>query len=1129
MGIFAVMSQKKCGCKNPTCKHTPFVHLHLHTSYSMLDGAAHIDDYVKLAKEYGHPAITILDHGNMSGTFEFYQKCKASGIKPVIGMEAYLNDELGKHEEQKFEGSDTHQSIIIKNQDGYKSLNKLTYKSFTEGYYRRGRITTEWLMENKNGLMITTSCMASKLSRLVEAGREVEAEERIKLLKSEFGDDLFAELQFNEVPEQKKYNHFILRMIKKYDLMPIVTGDVHYAFPEDNRLQDVLISINQRTSINDPDAFKLSARQLYYANAEDFHRMNREFGFNYPESFLDKCIENTVKVADRCTFEFETEVDKYPKYIPTKDVTEHFKTDDAKKIIKKLAHGKLNQKLKIYQKNNVVEISEEKVKQYRNRLDYELKVIGDKGMLDYFLVVWELIRFCKEKDIWTGPGRGSAAGSLLSWCLDITKIDPLRFDLYFERFLNPERKGTPDIDIDFEAGTDEQTMNFLLEKYGKERVVPVITFSTFNQKGCLKDVVKALGGDAGFSSEVFAVTKEMPWKPVWDITLEEWFETWPENPECSERVRNWLTDPANDEVKKLTLKLQGQVRNWGKHAAGIVITPGPVWESIPVNITKGVVVSAFQESSVSKDLSALGILKLDRLKLETLNVLKDAIKLVKKRKGIDIQEKVDYVDLNDSNLYEEIMIGNNRGIFQFESDGMNSLIKGIRVERFEELVAANALYRPGPMGIGAHEEYIKNKLRPDKTEYAHPLLRPILEKTNGVLIYQEQLMFIAKEIGGLSLGEGDNLRKYMDAAGKTISKQLIGEKLTEAEENNKSYKGYKDLWKKFISGAKKKGISEKDVQKIEEWLVKYLGYSFNLSHSLSYSYVAMQTLYLKRYYPTEFYTALLNHQKSTSDKDEEKAWLAATILAAMTKGIEITTPTRQSEWDWTMIEEGKIAMGLSSINGFGIAAYEEISQKKFCEMTKDAFYSTKFKAFNKTSFEACLRAGLFDDWSNSREEITQWRSIKIKDKAQIDIFGNVGIDSRTSGKTYKPTTDAQKYEELMQVCNLDLKLLNKIADLRKMFYEEYKVHIEPFTNFDDDKKFYYFCLNGVEERTSKRGTKFFSLTLSDGASSKKVNMWRDMYAKYKDVLQPGSFYLTKFLKDKGWLSFNASAPFRKVL
>jgi DNA polymerase-3 subunit alpha len=372
----------------------------------MLDGSAHIDDYVKIAKECSHPAITILDHGNMSGTFEFYQKCKAAGIKPVIGMEAYLNDELGKHEEEKYEGKDTHQSIIIKNQAGYVSLNKLTYKSFTEGYYRRGRITTDWLIENKSGLMITTSCMASKIARLVAEGKESEAEERLKLLMREFGDDLFAELQFNEIPEQKIYNRFILKMIKKYSLMPILTGDVHYAIPEDNRLQDVLISINQKKQVNDPNAFKLQARHLYYANVEDFHRMNKEFGYNYPESFVDLCLENTLKVSDKCSFEFETDVNKYPQYTPTKDVVEVFKTENTKEIITKLAHGKLKQKFKKYKETGVVKLDDEKIKQYKDRLDYELKVIGDKGMLDYFLVVWELMRFCKDNDIVTGPGRG---------------------------------------------------------------------------------------------------------------------------------------------------------------------------------------------------------------------------------------------------------------------------------------------------------------------------------------------------------------------------------------------------------------------------------------------------------------------------------------------------------------------------------------------------------------------------------------------------------------------------------------------------------------------------------------------------------------------------------------------------
>jgi DNA polymerase-3 subunit alpha len=1119
----------RCNCNNNSCLHRkPMVHLHLHTGYSLLDGAGHIDDYIKLAKDYNHPAMTILDHGNMSGTFEFFSKCKSAGIKPILGMEAYLNDEMDQHEEKSFEGKDTHQSIIIKNQQGFVSLNKLVYRSFTEGYYRRGRITTEWLVENKSGLLITTSCMASKLARLVEEGKETEAEERLKLLMREFGDDLVAELQFNEIPEQKKYNHFILRMIKKYSLIPILTGDVHYAQPEDNRLQDVLISINQHKSVNDPSAFKLNARHLNYSNRDDFYRMNKEFGYNYPEHFLQECLDNTLKIAEKCNFEFETNVEKFPKYEPTNDVVEYFKESDTKGIITKLAHAKLIQKLNIYKKNGLVKIDDEIIQKYKDRLDYELKVIDDKKMLDYFMVIWELIRFCKKEGIETGPGRGSAAGSLLSFCLDITKIDPIRFKLYFERFLNPERKGFPDIDIDFETGSDEKTLQFLYEKYGKNRVVPVITFGTFNEKGCIKDVVKALGGESGFESDVFAVTKEMPTKPTWDISLKEWFETWPNNSECSDRVRNWLNDTDNDEVKSLTLKLQGQIRNLGKHAAGIVITPGPVWEYMPINICKGQIVSGFQESGSGKNLSDLGILKLDRLNLTTLNVIKEAIKLVRDNKGIDIQEQVDYVNLEDENLFIELRMGNNQGIFQFESEGMNALLRGIRIEKFDELVAANALYRPGPMGIGAHEEYIRNKFNPEKGTYAHDSLAPLLQDTNGVLIYQEQLMFIANQLGGLTLGEGDNLRKYMDSASKIIAKQLCGEQLAEDEIKDKNYKGYLELWSKFIEGAKVKGLSIEEVTKIEDWLIKYLGYSFNLSHSLSYSYIAMQTLFLKHYYPTEFYTALLNHPKSNSDKEKEKQWLQAALLSAMSKGVEIAPPVRKSNWEWTTIEDKKIAMGFSGINGMGDVAFKEIKTKNIENLTRDEFFAVPFKKFNKGNFEACLKAGLFDDWSSSREEIMEWRKAKVKNVMQIDIFGNFGMDSVTVFKKFIKTPEEIKQKEFLEVCNLDLGLLKRIYEIRNAFIQEYGVMIEPVTNFEDPKNYYYFCLNNVEQKLTKTGKNMYVLHLSDGATVKRVTMWDNMYKKLAPKLQKDSIYVTKFMKEKGWLSFNASADFRKV-
>lgn len=397
-------------CKKNS-KYRPMCHCHLHSYFSILDGAGRIDDYIKQAQEYNQPAITILDHGNMSGTFEFYQKCKAAGIKPILGMEAYLNDSLdyrpsNKKEENKegYEGKDTHQSILVKNEQGFKNLNKLTYLSFTEGYYRRGRITTDWLLEHKEGLVVTSSCLASKISRLLSDGKEREAEERIRLFLKEFGDDFYAELQFNEVEEQKAYNHFILRMIKKYDIQPILTGDVHYANREDARLQDVLIAINQHKPVG--EAFSLDARNLYFTSSDDFYRMNKEFGYNYPENFVTRCLDNTLDVADKCNFDFELETEKYPKYEPTRDVLGHFKTDDTKEIITKLSHGKLGQKLKLYKENGLVNINDDIARKYRERLNYELKVINDKKMLDYFLIVWELIRFCASNGIEVGPGRG---------------------------------------------------------------------------------------------------------------------------------------------------------------------------------------------------------------------------------------------------------------------------------------------------------------------------------------------------------------------------------------------------------------------------------------------------------------------------------------------------------------------------------------------------------------------------------------------------------------------------------------------------------------------------------------------------------------------------------------------------
>ena len=1119
----------------------PMVHLHLHTFHSILDGCGSIDNYVKLAKEYNHPAIAVTDHGTLSGTYELFKKCKAGGIKSIMGMEAYVNDRQGEFEEKKYEGGNSHQSIFVMNQEGFVNINKLAYRSYDEGFYKRGRIKTDWLFEHKQGLFLTTSCAVSYMSKMVQEGKETEAEEYLKGLMREFGDNLVAELQFNEYEGQKVYNSWLLKMIKKYSLMPILTNDVHYAFKEDAELQDTLIAINQKSKLG--NAFKLNTRNLYYANVDDFHVFNKQFGFNYPESFVDMCLDNTLKVAEKLNYEFDTKTEKYPRYEVTTDVLDYFKTDNNEEIITRLAFGKLKQKLNKYRENNLVEITPEKEQEYHDRLVYELEVIKEKNTLDYFLVYWELIRDYRKKGYNIGPSRGSAGGCLLSWCLEITDIDPIRFDLYFERFLNPTRKGLPDIDVDFMTGTDDVTNNFLREKYGKNRVLSVSTFSTFNEKGCLKDVVRAHFGDeeTGFESDVHAVTKEMPNFDKVEYSLGDWFERWPNDPACSDRVRRWLTDKNNRKILDQTLKLQGQIRGIGQHAAGIVITPGPCWEYLPTNIiaSNKSIVTAFQEADKSgKDLSELNILKLDRLKLETLNVIEDTIKIVKEKHGYDITDKVRNVKLNDENLFIELRLGMNHGIFQFESPGMNALIRGMATESFSELTAANALYRPGPMGIGAHEEFIKNKFNPENIKYVHPALETILSETNGVLIYQEQLMFLANKIGGMSLGEGDMLRRYMDKASSAIMKKSAGETLNKKESDN--YVEFEKYWNKFIEGAVKNGYKADEVDIIKDWVIKYLGYSFNKSHSTAYAYLAMQTLYLKHYYPTEFYTALLNHPKTSGGKEKEQAWLAAAIASAMSKGIVISPPSRKSGWNWTMTGDKEISMGFSGINGLGDIAYQELNDlmgqknKTLQNISISEFYDLSFSKFNKKAFESCVKAGVFDDWSESREYLIALREKKKKKVVvanQMSLFdmSSKEFDIKTDdiGHHLK-TTDAQKREEFIEVCNFDLEKISFMMKIKTVINGKAKKPIDNVINFEDEG-WYFFVLEEFKTMISKAGKEYLTLRVGDGINSTTLRVFDPLAKKIKPELMDNGVYVAKFEKnDGGFINFARNTQFKRV-
>jgi len=942
----------------------------------------------------------------------------------------------------------------------------------------------------------------------------------------------------------------LLTLANKYNVKTIIASDVHYAYPEDAELQDTLIAINQRKDLS--SSFKLDTRTLYYASSEDIYDFNKNFGYNYSDEFIEYCFDNTLAIAEKCNFDFEMGQEKYPRYEPTQDVIDYFKADDTETIINKMAFAKLAKKIANYRKTKIVEVNNEMIEKYYQRLKYEIKVISDKKMLDYFLVNWEIIRDYRNKGYEIGPARGSAAGSLLSWVLDITKIDPIRFNLYFERFLNPTRQSPPDLDIDYQTGTDDVTNEFLINKYGRDRILNVSTFSTFSEKNTLKDVVRAHHGQeaTGYNSVVFQVTKEMPdWAKV-DYTLKDWFEQWPLEKECSPSVREWLTNPDNRKILNQTIALQGQIKGIGQHAAGVVITPTACWEHVPTNIIakQKSVVTAFQESDGGgHDLSTLGILKLDRLKLETLNVVQDAIKIVKQSKGVDITHQLDNLDLYDKNLYAELRLGMNHGIFQFESAGMNKLIRDIQVESFDELIAANALYRPGPMGIGAHDEYVKNKFDPENIKYIHPTLESILGESNGVLVFQEQVMFIANKIGGMSLGEGDMLRRAMDKASKLIAKKAKGE-LLEEEQNGGKYQNFLKYWGQFLNGALKNGYSEDIINQIKEWMLQYLGYSFNKSHCVSYSYVACQTLFLKKYYPTEFYTSLLNHPKKGSGKnakEKEQQWLASTIVAAMSKGIEIVPPSRKTRWQWTMTGEKEISVGLSAINGFGEKAYDEMMKLLEFESTSlekvtlSKFFSLPFSAFNKGAFGACVKAGVFDEWSESREHLLELKQKKKakRDPRQRALFDLDSEEFNVSLKStnHPPTPYEQKRAEFAEVCQFDLDKIKELSKLKTELAERAGMQIESILNFSEDG-FYFFFVEKLETAYTVKGNEYLIIKVGDGIGTTRLRVFPPRQKRKESFMdkmikeaKPGGVYVSEFVQNEGgFINFKDGAKFGRI-
>ena len=885
-----------------------FVHLHIHSEFSLLDGANRIKDLPVRAKELGMKAMAITDHGVMYGVIDFYKACKKEGIKPIIGCEVYVASRT-RFDKEPQDKRYYHLILLAKNNKGYQNLSKLVSLGFTEGYYYKPRIDLEILEKYHEGIICLSGCLAGSVSQAILNGNIEEAENVAKWHKNVFGEDYYLEIQNNGVKEQVMVNQKLIQIARRLDIPIVATNDAHYLKKEDAYNHEVLLCIQTGKRITDEDRMRFETDELYVKSPEEMS----EYFKNFPDA-----IENTVKIAEKCNVEFEFGHTILPNY----DVPEEYATHYD--YFKKLCDDGIKNR---YGENPSQEILD--------RSEYELKIISQMGYVDYYLIVWDYINYAKSVGIPVGPGRGSGAGSILAYAIGITDIDPMKYNLLFERFLNPERISMPDFDVDFCYERRGEVIDYVERKYGKDHVSQIITFGTMSARMVIRDVGRAL--DMPYA-ECDKLAKMIP--NELHITIKKAME---QNKELRD-----LYD-SEDEIHKMldiAMALEGMPRQASTHACGIVITKEPVDTYVPLYVRDGQISTQF----IMTTLEELGLLKMDFLGLRTLTVIQDAINLVKENRGIDVEFDK---DMNDPKVYKLWQNGESVGIFQFESQGMTNFMKELKPDCLEDIIAGVSLYRPGPMD--QIPRYISNKKNPDHAEYTHPSLIPILNVTYGCMVYQEQVMQIVRDLAGYSLGRADLVRRAMgkkklDVMAKEREYFIHGQ--TDEDGNV------------IIKGCIRNGIDEESANKIFDEMAEFAKYAFNKSHAAAYAVVSYRTAYLKAYYPEEFMAATLNSFLGNLDK------IPMYIDECKRLKIDILKPDINKSFTKFTVDNGKIRFGLGSVKNVGISAVNSIVKERqengefegftdFCERMKN-------EAVNKKCIESLIRAGAFDAFEQTR-------------------------------------------------------------------------------------------------------------------------------------------------------------------
>ena len=914
-------------------KEKKFCHLHLHTEYSLLDGSGKIKKLVKKAKELGMESMAITDHGVMYGCVDFYKAAKEEGIKPILGCEVYVASKSMHIKNVDKDNTTNHLVLLVKNEVGYENLMKIVSEASIEGFYYKPRVDHDYLRKHSEGIIALSACLGGEVQRALLNEDYEKAKEVALAYKDIFKEGFYLELQNHGMDEQRRVNELNIKLSKETGIPLVATNDVHYIEQKDSKSHDILMCIQTGKTVEDTDRRRYPSDQFYLKSAEEMYDMF---------AYVKEALENTVKIADECNFDYEFHVSKLPKF-PLPEGAEPFTYLRDTCFMGLIERYDVFKEFldKPYDYEAVVALGEEneEAKELIDRLQYELGVINQMGYVDYFLIVWDFIKYSIDNGIPTGPGRGSAAGSIVAYTLGITKIDPIKYSLLFERFLNPERVSMPDIDSDFCYERRQEVIDYVVEKYGEDNVSQIITFGTMAARACIRDVGRAMNYSY---AEVDRIAKMIP--TMLGITIEKALDLNPELKaayDSEERVKN-LIDVSRD--------LEGLPRHSSTHAAGVVIASKPLVEYVPLQKNEEMIVTQFGMTTLEE----LGLLKMDFLGLRTLTVMNDAVKMIKYNRGVDID--LDKIDFNDKEVYKMIGEGKTAGVFQLESAGMVSFMKELKPDSLEDIIAGISLYRPGPMA--EIPRYIERKRNPDKVEYLTPELEDILDVTYGVMVYQEQVMEIVRKLAGYSMGRSDLVRRAM-------SKKK--HKVMEEERKNFIYGIEDENGNIEVPGCLRNGISEEVANKIYDMMMDFASYAFNKSHAAAYAVVGYQTAYLMRYYPVEMIAAMLNSVMGVNEK------VAGYIKFAESQGIQVIPPDINKSYSKFTVEGDKIIFGLAAIRNVGVNVVEAIvkAREDKGEFTSIMDFINKLDlgAINKRAVESLIKAGALDSFGVFRSKL----------------------------------------------------------------------------------------------------------------------------------------------------------------